>query len=54
MTVTLEDKQKHFLKLIIEEDGYTLQNLVDAYNCGSLGDNLFKYGLELFGFDITQ
>ena len=54
MAITLEDKQRHFLKFIIENEGYTVEQLVNAYNYGNMSDDLFKYGLSLLGFDTTQ
>lgn len=45
------EKQKHFLKLL-KADGYTFEQLTEAYNRGFMDDVVYKYGLELYGFDI--
>lgn len=45
----LIEKQKHFLKLL-KADGYTFEQLTDAYNRGYIDDEVYKYGLEIYGF----
>ena len=49
----LIEKQKHFLNLL-KNDGYTFEQLTDSYNMGYVSDEVYKYGLELYGFkEIT-
>ena len=48
--MSLVDKQKHFLKLLIQNEGYTANQLVDSYNLGLISDEVFKYGLKTLGF----
>ena len=45
----LIQKQKHFLTLL-KRDGYTFKQLTEAYNKGYITDEVYKYGLELYGF----
>jgi hypothetical protein len=54
VAITLKDKQRHFLKFIIENEGYTVEQLVNAYNYGNISDDLFKYGLSLLGFKTSE
>ena len=43
------EKQKGYLKLLID-DGYTLEQLTEVYNLGYITDEIYEYGLELYGY----
>lgn len=49
--MNLIEKQKLFLQLL-KNDGYSFEQLTEAYNRGYIVDEVYKYGLELYGFDI--
>ena len=43
------EQQKNFLCLL-KKDGFTFEQLKEAYTKGYLSDEIYKYGLKLYGF----